>query len=148
MATALLEYTLETAYLPPTWKPAPVSVAGAALAAGGQALRWAAMLHAGTAFTHAVATPSPGTPPRPGHKLVTTGPYALARHPAYLGWAAWAVGTQVLLANPACCLLFAWLCARFFRDRIRVEEAGLRALFGEAYDAYARRTRTWLPGVP
>jgi uncharacterized membrane protein len=35
--------------------------------------------------------------------------YRYVRHPGYLGWFIWAVGTQVLLANPVCTLLFAQL---------------------------------------
>ncbi len=29
------------------------------------------------------------------------------RHPGYLGWLVWAVGTQILLANPICTIAFA-----------------------------------------
>ena len=29
------------------------------------------------------------------------------RHPGYFGWIVWAVGTQVLLLNPICSILFA-----------------------------------------
>lgn len=29
------------------------------------------------------------------------------RHPGYLGWMLWAIGTQVLLINPFCTLAFA-----------------------------------------
>jgi len=35
--------------------------------------------------------------------------YRYVRHPGYLGWLIWAVGTQVLLTNPVCTLLFAYL---------------------------------------
>ena len=34
------------------------------------------------------------------------------RHPGYMGWAIWAVGTQLLLANPACTLAFAAAVSR------------------------------------
>jgi protein-S-isoprenylcysteine O-methyltransferase len=146
MSAALMEHALEAAFIPLNPPLVAVAVAGAALSAAGQALRWAAILAAGPSFSHSVALA--GSPGRPGHRLVVTGPYALARHPAYLGWAAWAVGLCGLLTTPACAVLFACLTLRFFKARIAAEEAGLRALFGEEYDQYAARTRTWLPGVP
>lgn len=34
------------------------------------------------------------------------------RHPGYLGWLVWAVGTQVMLVNPLCTLLFAVVVSR------------------------------------
>lgn len=37
---------------------------------------------------------------------------------------------------------------RFFRERIRFEEQTLRRMFGPRYDAYARATPTWIPGIP
>lgn len=40
--------------------------------------------------------------------LVTRGVYRLCRHPGYLGWYAWAVGTQLLLCNPICTPAFAY----------------------------------------
>jgi len=146
MAAALAEHAVESAFIPPTPALAALSAAGAALAAGGQVLRWTAIVAAGRSFSHAVALA--GSPARPGHTLVVTGPYAVARHPAYLGWALWAVGLCGVLAAPACALLFGALSLRFFRARIEAEEAGLRALFGGEYERYAARTRTWLPGVP
>ena len=29
------------------------------------------------------------------------------RHPGYLGFLVWCVGTQLLLVNPVCCMVFA-----------------------------------------
>jgi len=148
MAAALLEHALWTAILPAP--PSPIlalAVFGAALSAAGQALRWAAMSAAGPAFRHTIALA--GSPRRPGHAgVVRIGPYAWARHPAYLGWTAWAVGLAMLLGAPGCAVLFSCLCLRFFKARIAAEEAGLRSLFGREYEDYAAVTRTWLPGVP
>lgn len=39
-------------------------------------------------------------------------------------------------------------CWRFFYQRIRFEEYTLRRMFGAQYDAYARATPTWIPGIP
>ena len=63
--------------------------AGVVLAAAGEGVRKAAIVTAGRAFTHDLA------PSRVrGHSLVTHGVSSLARHPGYLGWTLWAVGTQ------------------------------------------------------
>ncbi|KAL0158341.1 hypothetical protein M9458_046417, partial [Cirrhinus mrigala] len=48
----------------------------------GESLRKAAMLTAGSNFNHI------------SHVLVTTGVYALFRHPSYVGWFYWSIGTQ------------------------------------------------------
>lgn len=67
----------------------------------GELLRKAAILTAGTSFTHLVQLTR-----RPQHVLVTRGVYRFCRHPGYCGWFIWAVGTQVLLLNPVCAVLF------------------------------------------
>lgn len=107
----------------------------------GEWLRKYAMITAGGAFTHVIQTYR-----RPRHVLVVDGPYAYARHPGYLGWFAWVVGTQVVLGNPACAFGFAVVSYRYFVRRIAYEEAHLRRMFPD-YDAYAARTPSWFPKV-
>jgi protein-S-isoprenylcysteine O-methyltransferase len=103
------------------------------------------MATAGGAFTHTIAERLSGH-----HRLVMHGIYRYVRHPGYLGWFIWVLGTQVLLQNAVSLVLFAFVTWRFFAQRIRYEEARLRdpRFFGEAYAQYARRTRTWIPGIP
>ena len=48
------------------------------------------MLTAGRSFNHYIQTTKAES-----HKLVTTGVYAWSRHPAYVGWFYWSLGTQV-----------------------------------------------------
>jgi protein-S-isoprenylcysteine O-methyltransferase len=69
----------------------------------GEAVRKAGQLTAKQCFTHNIATRR-----RDGHMLVTTGIYRYVRHPGYLGWFIWAVGTQIMLANPMSVALFAF----------------------------------------
>jgi protein-S-isoprenylcysteine O-methyltransferase len=141
MAAAVAEHWIEASVL--GWpKPRGLLVGGLIAAAAGDALRKAAMLTAGASFRHDLARTK-----RPDHVLVTTGPYAWARHPAYLGFAVWAVSLQAALANPACAAAFAAACLRFFSLRVAAEEALLLRFFGSDYSAYAARTRTWMPGV-
>src|SRR4051812_31669288 len=45
------------------------------------------------------------------------------RHPSYVGWFYWSVGTQLLLCNPLCTVLYGLAAWAFFKDRIPYEEA-------------------------
>jgi protein-S-isoprenylcysteine O-methyltransferase Ste14 len=58
-------------------------------------------IQAGFAFTHLIKCER-----RPGHYLVHSGMYGLLRHPGYFGWFLWALGTQVMLCNLICTILF------------------------------------------
>jgi protein-S-isoprenylcysteine O-methyltransferase Ste14 len=70
--------------------------------------------------------------------LDTNGPYALVRHPIYLGWVLYVMlaptmnGTRLLFAVVSSAYLF--LAAPF-------EERDLRRTFGKAYEEYARKVR-------
>lgn len=44
------------------------------------------------------------------------------RHPAYFGWFWWSIGTQMLLCNPVCIVVYAAASWRFFSQRIPFEE--------------------------
>jgi len=147
MLCGLAEYAMGLWWLGPERKAASGAAvasyaAGVLLVAGGEALRKAAICGAGRAFTHDIQRE------RRVDQVCTRGVYAVVRHPGYLGWMLWAVGTMVLLANPVSAAAFFFAARRFFAARIPHEEALLRAMYGEAYAAYARRTPTWMPGIP
>lgn len=55
---------------------------------------------------------------RKEHKLVTHGVYRFIRHPSYLGWFWWIVGSQILLGNPLCAVGYSLVAWSFFHDRI------------------------------
>ena len=114
---------------------------GAFMCVFGEWLRKSAMCTAGAAFTHLIQTRRRAT-----HVLVTEGAYAYARHPGYLGWFIWALGTQLVLGNVASVAAFAVVTWVYFKRRITYEERHLRNMFSE-YDAYAKRVRTWIPGI-
>jgi protein-S-isoprenylcysteine O-methyltransferase len=121
--------------------PLPLlSAVGLAMVVVGQALRSLAMATAGASFSHLIATRKESS-----HALVTGGVYGLFRHPSYTGWQLWSVGTQLLLLNPVCAVLYLGASWKFFRDRIPFEEHTLLAFFGGAYVRYARGTRTSFP---
>lgn len=105
----------------------------------GQVLRIWAIMTAGPAFTHLVASSC-----SPTHQLVTNGPYAFMRHPGYAGFFVWAVGLQLCLGNPGTLALFVHILIPFFEGRIKDEERALLERFGSEYLAYRRRTRSGL----
>ncbi len=81
-----------------------------------------------------------------GQTVISTGPYALIRHPMYLGVLVMALGTPLALGSwwgllPAACTL------PILMLRIRDEETMLRGEL-KGYDAYAREVRYRLvPGI-
>jgi protein-S-isoprenylcysteine O-methyltransferase len=81
------------------------------------------------------------------HRLIETGPYARLRNPSYTGGVATLFGIGLGLGN---WLALGWLMAFMligYARRIRVEEAALRARFGPAYEAYARRRWVLIPPI-
>lgn len=79
-----------------------------------------------------------------GHRLVTCGPYALVRHPMYLGVLVTAAGGILLYRTWT--FLFLLLQFPALLVRARREEKALAAEFGERWAAYCRRVPAWLPG--
>ena len=69
-----------------------ISMIGLFLVIFGELLRKAAMFWAGQNFNHYVQHVR-----EEGHQLVTDGVYNLFRHPSYVGWFYWSVGTQVFI---------------------------------------------------
>src|ERR1051326_1517248 len=78
-------------------------------------------------------------------RLVTDGPYALVRHPLYLGEAISTLGLTLQYRSPFAFLLIAMQFAFQFQ-RMKNEENVLAAEFPE-YEAYSLRTARVLPGV-
>lgn len=82
----------------------------------GQIVRSLAMAHAAGNFNHHVQSRW-----KDGHVLVTDGIYAVFRHPSYFGFFWWGLGTQLVLGNFVCFLLYAVVLWRFFAKRIERE---------------------------
>jgi len=137
---AVAEFWAEAA-LAPGLKAYPATLwAGAAVVGLGHGARVLAMVTCGEHFAHRIMTRR-----EPGHRLVTSGVYAVLRHPSYTGWFWWSVGTQLVLANPVCLVAYACASYGFFADRIPYEEATLRRFYPAEYPAYAARTWVLIP---
>ncbi|KAE8212920.1 hypothetical protein CF327_g3503 [Tilletia walkeri] len=139
---AVCEFVLESYFFPCAKVPTALTILGLGLMLVGQAARSLAMVHAGNSFSHQVAAYK-----REDHILVTTGVYSISRHPSYFGFFYWALGTQLMLANPVSALGFAVVLYRFFSDRIQKEEGFLLRFFGKAYEDYRKRVPTLLPFI-
>ncbi|KAI0030463.1 hypothetical protein K488DRAFT_54204, partial [Vararia minispora EC-137] len=103
---------------------------------------------------------------RDNHKLLTTGPYSVVRHPSYTGAAllfvgvtacavapgSWVVESCILDTMPGGVLAMLWVVILFLLPvvmaRAPKEDAQLHEVFGEEWEAYARRVRwMFVPGV-
>ena len=78
-------------------------------------------------------------------RLVTDGPYAVIRHPLYLGEAIALVGLTLQYLSPTAVALFIVQCA-FQLERIKNEEKILSQIFPE-YRDYMARTARLVPGL-
>jgi len=96
LVVSLIEFATES-YFVPEWKfRLPVLIfVGFGVCMMGEAIRKVAMLTAGKNFTHIIADEH-----QPDHFLVTDGIYGIWRHPSYVGWFYWSVGTQVRGSSP------------------------------------------------
>lgn len=136
LALFLLAAHLQTRYLPLA-DPGPVlRSTGAAMIVAALGLMLAAVLQFRRHRTTVLPRETPGA-------LIDAGPFRFSRNPIYLADAMilagaalrWDLGALILVP-----LFMGVIQTRF----IRGEEAGLRAAFGDDFDAYSARTRRWL----
>ena len=104
----------------------------------GLGLRVWAALTLGGYYTRTLMTTS-------NHKVVTAGPYAWVRHPAYLGVILLWSGLGILSSNLLIAFLFPVVFVAVYLYRISVEEAMLVKELGDGYVQYKRRTRKLVP---
>jgi protein-S-isoprenylcysteine O-methyltransferase Ste14 len=74
-----------------------------------------------------------------GQRVISTGPYAIVRHPMYFGAAFYFIGAALLLGS-WWGVIFAFVLIGLLCVRIPIEEKALRAGL-EGYDEYAGRVR-------
>ncbi|WP_422936069.1 isoprenylcysteine carboxylmethyltransferase family protein [Sinomonas sp. P47F7] len=134
-AATLLSFLGPALMAPLMARPLPVVVgAGFALALGGVAVRLAAMVTLRGRYRL--------TPQRQSsdHYLVRRGPYALVRHPGYVGILAALSGMALTAAGPGG-LIFVVPVAVFCVLRIAGEERLLREEFNTDFSDYCRAVR-------
>ena len=133
---ALVLATVATFQLP--WTIGPLAV-GLGLAWAGIALRFGAKQTLGRFFVAPVVV-------QDGHRVVTTGPYAVIRHPGYAGSVLALLGFGIASANVASVVVFIAVVALVFVKRIGPEERVLRSELGDFVE-YSRRTSRLVPRV-
>ncbi|MGZ4863747.1 MAG: methyltransferase family protein [Halobacteriota archaeon] len=80
-------------------------------------------------------------------KVVDQGPYRLVRHPAYTGWLLTTVGLGFALQSWGAVLVLLAFFGVAFGYRIHVEEELLTSKLGDAYTAYAQKTKRLIPYI-
>jgi protein-S-isoprenylcysteine O-methyltransferase Ste14 len=73
-----------------------------------------------------------------GREVTRSGPYRLTRHPLYLGSAVIGLGAALAAQRMSVTASIAAYLAVTILSAVRSEEAGMRAAFGDQYDAYAQ----------
>lgn len=119
---------------------AGVEVAGLVLLAAGYFLMAWALVALGKNYQLG------GLPPRPNDTMIAFGPYRWIRHPMYMA----ALGIALGLA----CLVQSWVLIAVFLAYVAlvlmlvpIEEAALRAAYGESYASLEARTKRLVPFV-
>jgi protein-S-isoprenylcysteine O-methyltransferase Ste14 len=112
------------------WLGAAVTVAGLLFAV------WA-RVHLGRNWSSAVTI-------KQDHELITTGPYAVVRHPIYTGILGGFLGTAIALSEVRGFVALALVFCGFWL-KLRMEEQWMRSQFGETYAAYAHQTAALVP---
>jgi protein-S-isoprenylcysteine O-methyltransferase Ste14 len=112
---------------------------GVVLFAAGGALRIWPVFVLGQRFSGLVAI-------QPGHTLVTSGVYAVVRHPSYLGLLINSLGWSLAFRSGIGVLLTLLLVLPLLA-RINAEEKLLHSHFGNQYNAYHSHTWRLIPGI-
>ena len=79
--------------------------------------------------------------------LVTNGIYRWLRHPSYIGFLFWAIGTQLVLCNVFALLGCAIFVTSSIAGKIRDEERYLTRMYGNDYLKYKARVSLLIPVV-
>ena len=130
----------------------PLFLTGWALSCAGSLLRLWCYRTLGRFFTYELSV-------RDNHRLITTGPYAIVRHPGYLGTTMISAGSLVMFFAPgswwAECGIMESIVGKALAvgytsiwvgitlllwTRIDQEDAIMRSEFGSSWQAWARRT--------
>ena len=112
---------------------------GAAITAVGLLFSIRARCYLGSNWSQAVTV-------KENHELITSGPYALVRHPIYSGLLLGFLGSAVARGEWRGLLAVALIFIPLW-FKLRLEEAWMRKKFGETYETYSRRVAALIPFV-
>ena len=112
---------------------------GAALTAGGLLFTVWARRYLGPNWSGTVTI-------KEGHELITTGPYAIVRHPIYAGLLVAFAGSAIAMGEWRAIVAVA-LALLSFLHKLRIEERWMEQQFGSAYRAYCQRVPALLPPI-
>jgi protein-S-isoprenylcysteine O-methyltransferase Ste14 len=79
-----------------------------------------------------------------GHELITTGPYAMVRHPIYTGILTGFLGMAIAISQVRGFIVFVLIFLVYW-TKLRMEEQWMRSQFREAYATYAHQTAALVP---
>lgn len=82
-----------------------------------------------------------------GHNLITTGPYALVRHPIYTALLNMTIATGLAQSNWLALAIAIPVYLTGTMIRMKSEERLLKETFGAEYEAFARRVPALIPGL-
>jgi len=82
----------------------------------------------------------------PEHKLITSGPYHLIRHPIYLGGILFGLSIP-MISDSLYGFVIMLIPIPIVLHRIRIEEKVLVSRFGQEYLEYARKTKKLIPYI-
>ena len=80
-----------------------------------------------------------------GHKLITSGPYRLVRHPIYAGMLGLMLATALALSHWIAIIPAVVVFVVGTAIRVKSEEKLLREIFGAEFEAYSRRVPVLIP---
>jgi protein-S-isoprenylcysteine O-methyltransferase Ste14 len=103
-------------------------------------------LLAGWARTHLGRNWSGAITAKTDHQLIRNGPYRTLRHPIYTATLGMFLGTAIVSAELHALLGLVIISVAYWR-KIRLEEQHLRAVFGDEYDEYRRKSWAVIPGI-
>lgn len=112
---------------------------GAAVTAGGMLFSVWARRHLGKNWSQAVTL-------KEDHELITSGPYALVRHPIYTGLLLAIVGCALARGEWRGLLAVALAFVALWQ-KLKLEEKWMRVQFGASYEAYSRRVAALVPHI-
>ncbi len=110
----------------------------------GAAITIAGLFFAVWARHHLASNWSSAVTIKQDHELITSGPYALVRHPIYTGILTGFLGTAVALSQVRGLIGFILIFIVLW-TKLRKEEEWMRSEFGDTYAAYAHQTAALVP---